>query len=89
MSVTDGINEVSLRWRQDLSKQYGEPELEAISPIVRGIHISLGAPKENAWIPVFTQATGISATAKIAPNILAHQMFFESLLHRLWTRVSA
>jgi len=89
INVTDSINEVSLTWRQDVAKEYGTPVLEAISPIIRGIHISLGAPKDNAWVPVFTQSTNIPGTAKLAPSVLAHQVFYESMLYRLWKRVSA
>jgi hypothetical protein len=84
ISIEDSINNVSIPWRQRYSDTNCSTELEDLSPISRGIKLSLTAPENNGWLAAFVQTTGVSRDAEMAPHILAYQVFLESLLCRSW-----
>jgi hypothetical protein len=84
VSVEDAVNDVSVEWRQRYAEKNVLPELEAVLPIGYGVKMSLTSTDKNAWVPAFSQGTGIPAGAKIAPNALAYQIFAEALFCRAW-----
>lgn len=84
VTIEDAVNGVSLEWRQRYAEKNCPAELEALLPIGYGVRMSLMVSEKNAWVPAFLQGTGISSDAKIAPNILAYQVFIEDLLCRSW-----
>lgn len=83
--VTDAVNAVTIEWRQKYVDEKRCPtELEDLMPLSHGIKLSLSSPNNNEWFPSFISRTQIPATAKLVPNVLADQMFLESLLCRSW-----
>jgi len=82
--IRDAINKVTTRWRQQYADERCPVELEYLLPIGHAMRLSLESPENNAWLPAFTQGTGIAPNASIAPNILAYQVFLETLLCRSW-----
>lgn len=86
--IADAINAVSIDWRQRYSSRSCPSELELLLPIGHAVKVSLTAPENGEWLPAFTQTTGIAADAKVAPHVLAHQVYVESLLCRSWKGLS-
>lgn len=84
VSIKDAINDVTIEWRQKYTSGGCPPELEDLMPISHGAKLSLASPDNDAWLPAFTPATGIKSDASIVPNILAYQIFLETLLCRSW-----
>jgi hypothetical protein len=82
--IADAINGVSIDWRQRYSNHNCPSELELLLPIGHGVKVSLTAPGNGEWLPAFTQTTGIPEDAEVAPHVLAHQVYIESLLCRSW-----
>jgi len=80
--VTEAVIETPLEWRQGLVKKGFAQELETIAPVRRAIKLSINGPENDAWQQMFADATKIPANAKVAPHILAYQMFLETLLNR-------
>jgi hypothetical protein len=82
VSVTDVVNDAPKAWRTD---HYAKPlpnELSSILPLNQAVRLSVQAPNDNTWRPMFQTATGISATAEKAPNAFAYQVFLEHLAAR-------
>lgn len=86
--IADAINAVSIDWRQRYSDRSCPSDLELLLPIGQAVKVSLTAPENGEWLPAFSQTTGISASAKVAPHALAHQVYVESLLWRSWKGLS-
>lgn len=86
--VVDALNNVTIEWRQGYAKENCPTELEDILPISHGVKISLTAPENNAWVSAFKPGTGIPSDSKIAPNVLAYQVFLERLLCHSWKSLS-
>lgn len=86
--ISEAINAVSIAWRERYSSRSCPSELEPLLPIGHAVKVSLTAPQDGEWLPAFTQTTGIPADAKIAPHVLAHQVYVESLLCRSWKGLS-
>jgi hypothetical protein len=84
VSIEDAINGVSVEWRQRYSDKNSPSELETLLPIGYGVKVSLTVSEKDAWFPAYERGTGISAGAKVAPNLLAYQVFIEALLCRAW-----
>jgi hypothetical protein len=84
VSIEEAINGVSVEWRQRYSDNNSPSELGALLPIGYGIKVSLTVGERHAWFPAYELGTGISAAAKVAPNLLAYQVFIEALLCRAW-----
>jgi hypothetical protein len=86
--ITDAINNLPAEWRTAYSRDYCTTETAALQPITLGIKLSLSAPENNAWLPAFARGTLLPSGAKIAPNILAHQVFLEAMLCRAWRQAT-
>lgn len=87
VSVINALCKTPLEWRQGYVKEAYPNELEPVLPLSHGLKLSLSAPDEDAFPPLFEKATGISANAKLAPYILAYQMFLEVLVRRSFNAV--
>lgn len=82
ISIADVVNETPKTWR---AEHYGKPlptEMDGVLPINQAVRLSVQAPDDDAWRPMFETATGISAVAKSAPEAFAYQMFLEHLAAR-------
>lgn len=82
ISIADVVNQASKAWR---TEQYATPlpnELSSILPINQAVRLSLQAPDDDTWGPMFETATGISPAGKRAPNAFAYQAFLEHLAVR-------
>ena len=76
------VNETPVDWRLEYIKDSFPDEIEVIAPISYAVKLSLIAPENDEWVPMFTSATGIASNSKIAPHTLAYQLFLEGLLRR-------
>ena len=82
VSVSDVVNQAPKAWR---TEHYATPlpnELSGILPLNQAVRLSLQAPDDNAWGPMFETATGISSAGRCAPNGCAYQTFIEHLTAR-------
>ena len=84
LPLVDAVNSLPFAWRQNYLSEVYVPDLEDITPISRGIKLSVESPENNAWVPAFVQATSIPANSEIAPSVLAYQTYLEGLLCQVW-----
>jgi hypothetical protein len=82
--IIDAMNDVPVEWRLKYVTKGCPSQLEDLLPISHGVKISLSSPDNDAWLSAFTLGTGISADSKLAPHVLAYQIFLEALLCRSW-----
>jgi GTPase-associated system helical domain len=80
--IRDVVNEAPIEWRENFVRDRWVEELADIVPISTTIKLSLIAPQDDAWLPAFENGTGIARDSKVAPAVLAYQMFLEGLLSR-------
>jgi hypothetical protein len=89
ISITDVINETPKNWR-DANYQKPLPnELNGILPINQSVRLSVEASDDSAWRSMFKTSTGISASAKTAPDKIAYQIFLEHLTARSFAAVKS
>lgn len=82
VSIADVVNQAPKPWR---AEHYGKPlpnELNALLPINQAVRLSVQAPDDEAWLPMFKSATDIPPEAKSAPDALAYQTYLEHLAAR-------
>jgi hypothetical protein len=82
ISIADVVNETPKTWRADHYAKSLPTDLDGILPINQAVRLSLQAPDDNTWRPMFETATGISPAAKNAPSAFAYQVFLEHLAAR-------
>ena len=79
ISIADVVSQSPKVWR---AEHYGKPlpnELDAILPMNQAVRLSVQAPDDDAWRPMFKTATGVSPDVKSAPDALAYQTYLEHL----------
>lgn len=80
ISFKESINNLDLKWREDLRDNYNDIELDNIPPpILTAISNSLDSGKSNGWYSIFEKSTSIKATSKFNVFDLAYQMNLECL----------
>jgi hypothetical protein len=82
ISIADVVNHAPRAWRTEHHAKPLPNELSSILPMNQAVRLSLQAPDDNTWRPMFETATGISPAAKNAPNAFAYQVFLEHLAAR-------
>jgi len=87
VSIAEVVNDTPKDWREAHYKKPLANELKGILPINEAIRLSLDAGDNSAWRPIFKSSTGVSATAKPAPDKLAYQVFLEHLTIRCFVTV--
>jgi hypothetical protein len=87
VAVKDAIAGVSLDWRQQYVKNHSPEALLNLCPVSHGIKLSVDLVEGDAWIPVLAASTKIQREGKIAPHLLAYQVFVECLFAALWSKM--
>ncbi|MDB6027358.1 MAG: hypothetical protein JWM68_3581 [Verrucomicrobiales bacterium] len=89
ITLTDAINDSPLTWRQKYYPTNCSSQIDSLIPITYAIKLSLNSPDNNDWLPAFVKGAGISANAKLAPQLLSLQVFHEGLLCRSWKSLNS
>jgi hypothetical protein len=84
IAVKDAIAELALEWRQKFSKDNSAAPLRNLSPVSQGINMSVDLNDCDAWIQSFGSTTRIQRGGKIAPNLLAYQVYLECVMATIW-----
>lgn len=79
ISIAHFVNDTDKKWRESNFSKSLPSGLEGILPITQAVMLSVQAPDDKAWQPIFKAATGIAATAKSSPTALAYQFYLEQL----------
>lgn len=87
VTVKDAIASLSKEWRQTFVKDHCPPPLANVTPVSNGIKLSLDLAADNAWVQNLATSTKIQHGGKIAPEILAYQIYLECLLVSLWSEL--
>jgi len=85
--VKDAIAELPVDWRQDFAKQHCPAVLVNLCPVSHGIKMSVDLANGDAWIQALPNSTKIQRGGKIAPHLLAYQVFIECLLAAFWSKL--
>jgi len=81
ISVKGAIEKIPREWREQYAFK-AAAGVEDLAPISNAIKLSLTVSDGDDWSPVFGKGTGLEADSKMAPNVLAYQVFLERLLAR-------
>ena len=87
VAVKDAIAGVPLDWRQKYLKDHYHDALANLCPVSHGIKLSVDLAEGNAWVPALATSTKVQREGKIAPHLLAYQVFIECLLASLWSKL--
>ena len=85
--VKDAIADISLEWRQKFTKDCYLDVLENLTPVSQGIKLSVDFAAGDAWLQSFAASTKIQRGGKIAPSLLAYQIYLECLLASIWSEL--
>lgn len=85
--VMDAIAGVPLDWRKNFAQAHCPAALENLRPVSRGIQMSVDLADGAAWVQALPSSTKIQRGGKIAPHLLAYQVFVECLLASLWSKL--
>lgn len=84
IAVKDAIAAVDLEWRQRFAKYHCPTPLANIRPVSQGIKLSVELADGSAWVGALASSTKMRRDAKIAPRLLAYQVYVECLLSTFW-----
>ena len=87
VALKDAIADVSLKWRQKFVKGCCVDALANLSPVSHGIKLSVDLVDGDAWVQSLGTSTKIQGGGKIAPNLLAYQIYLECLLATVWAEL--
>jgi hypothetical protein len=87
VAVKDAIVGVPLDWRQKYVKDQFSDALANLCPVSHGIKLSVDLVEGNAWVPALATSTKVQREGKIAPHLLAYQVFIECMLASLWSKM--
>lgn len=79
------IAALTIEWRRRLIQTFPNPLL-GVCPVTHGIKLSIELAQEDAWIRALPSTTRIQRGGKIAPQLLAYQIFLECVLVSLWPK---
>lgn len=85
--VNEAIAGVPLTWRQNYAKNHCPARLLNLCPVSHGIKMSVELAEGDAWAQAFPNLAKIR-DGKIAPRLLAYQVFIECLLAFSWAKVN-
>jgi hypothetical protein len=88
VTLKDAIVDIALEWRQKFVKDGCPVALENLSPVSRGIKLSVDLAEEDTWIQSLATSTKIQRGGKIAPHLLAYQVYLERLLASVWSKLA-
>lgn len=86
ITLKEAIAELPADWRQGLVKNFPAALLR-VCPISHSIKISVDMVNGDAWVKALPSAAKIQRGGKIAPQLLAYQVFLERLLASFWSKV--
>lgn len=87
ITVNDAIADVVLDWRQIFAKDRCPAVLANLRPVSQGIKMSVELAQDDAWVAALASSTKIQRGGKIAPRLLAYQVFVECVLASLWAKM--
>ena len=87
VAVKDAIADVPLDWRQKFVKDHCPDALTNLRPVSHGIKLSVDLAGGDAWVPALASSMKIQRGGKIAPHLLAYQIFVECLLASFWAKL--
>lgn len=82
ISIKDMVNDTEKTWRDSHFSKALPTGLEGILPLTHAITLSVQSSNDTAWRSMFKAATGIGATAKGSPDLLAYHFYLEQLTAR-------
>ncbi len=81
--ISDAVDECEKEWKEQwLAELGGQLQIPDASPMLFAIAKSVEVGSGSGWTGAFDHATGLSASAKLAPTHLALQVYNEVLLLR-------
>jgi hypothetical protein len=86
--VKDAIAELPMEWRQNFAKNYCPTKLLNLCPVSHSIKMSVELADGDAWVQAFQNSAKIQHGGKIAPHLLAYQVFVECLLASFLTKLN-
>jgi len=86
--VKDAIAELPKDWRQNFVKNYCPTRLLNLCPVSHGIKMSVDLADGDAWVQAFANSAKIQHGGKIAPHLLAYQIFVECLFVSFWAKLN-
>ncbi|MCC7518805.1 MAG: hypothetical protein IT578_06430 [Verrucomicrobiae bacterium] len=84
--LKDAITALPEDWRQGLVKNFPAALLN-ICPVTHGIKLSVELSGAGAWTQALPSTAKIQRGGKIAPQLLAYQVFLECMLASFWSKV--
>jgi hypothetical protein len=85
--LKDAIAESAHDWRQNLIKPF-PVVLLSLCPVTHGVKLSLELANGDAWHGALASVAKIHRGGKIAPRLLAYQVFVECLLVSAWQKTN-
>jgi hypothetical protein len=85
--LKDAIAELPMDWRQNFTRPGCPPSLLNLCPVSHGIKLSVDLAEGDAWVQALPTSTKTKGGGKIAPQLLAYQIFLEHLIASLWSKV--
>lgn len=82
ISISDAVKDTAKTWRDSHFSKALPTGLEGILPLTHAVTLSVQSSNETGWKSIFKAATGIGATGKSSPNLLAYQFYLEHLTAR-------
>ncbi len=84
--LKDAIMALPADWRHRLVKSFPTALLN-VCPVTHGIKLSVELAGADAWMQALPRTAKIKRGGKIAPQLLAYQVFLECVLASFWSKV--
>jgi len=80
VAIKDAIAEIPADWRREFAREHSLAGLKNLCPVSHGIKLSVDLSENDAWAQALPASAKIHRGGRIAPHLLAYQIFVERLL---------